>query len=145
MNAKEYMLQLKRLDRQIQHKIDERDKYKSYAMSPAASQLDEIGSKTNTPSDKVGNSVARYVDIEAEIADAVYELIQKQREILQTIEQIKSPNEYDLLHQHYFLNISLYDIAEQWEKSYSSITTLHCRALKSLQQILDAKQQVKLC
>lgn len=136
MNAKDYMLQLVRYDNMIQRKIEESARYKDIAMSVPSMNFSGVKSSRNVNDNNFGVYVDKYVDIDSEIAADIANMIEKQREILRVIEQL-DVREYDLLHKRYFQRMSLTEIAADIDRSYSCVTTLHCRALNHLQIILD--------
>ena len=59
-------------------------------------------------------------------------------EITELIEQLNA-TEYDLLHKVYIQHMTLYDAAFEKGKSYTWGTTVHGRALKNVQMLLDAR------
>lgn len=136
IDAKSYLLQVKKLDLQIRNKLVERQQWKDVALGITANiggeRVQSSGSKN-----KMANAVIKCVDMEAEIDALVDELINTKREVIATIEKLESPIEYDVLHKRYIQDISLQEIADHFKKEYGWATTVHGRALKSLQDILD--------
>ena len=76
------------------------------------------------------------MDIENEINASIDLLIDKRNEVLRVIEQLNT-TEYDLLHKIYVQYKPFYDVADEYQKSYSWVTTVHGTALKNVQKILD--------
>ncbi len=60
----------------------------------------------------------------------------KKRGIIETIEQLPEA-EYDVLHKVYVQNETLYEVASERGISYSLATTIHGRALKRLESIIN--------
>lgn len=58
--------------------------------------------------------------------------------MIRTIEQLPE-NEYDLLHRIYIQGKTMDDVADAYGKTYSWATTVHGRALKRVQNILDGR------
>ena len=91
---------------------------------------------------KMEGAVVRYINIEQEIDMVVDELVDRRKDVISVIEQLK-PDEYDVLHKRYVQYMELYEVAEQYDdKSYSWVTTTHGRALKNVQKILDQREEM---
>ena len=88
----------------------------------------------------MADAISNYLDIEDEIKATIKTLVVTKREILKTIEQLDT-DEYDILHKIYLQGLSLYDVADIYDKSYNWATTTHGRALKHLQNILNAQEK----
>ena len=89
---------------------------------------------------KMADAINKCIDMEEEINSLVDRLIDTKREVVATIEQVESPIEYDVLHKRYIQRMGLQDIADCYGKEYGWATTTHGRALKSVQDILDARE-----
>ncbi len=148
MKAKEYLRQIEKLDTLIKNKMTERIKWEDIACSVTPQSqsvtvkrkgklqrenMESVQSSGNPQ--KMSNAIERYIDIEKEI-DSLFET---KKDILSVIEQLEV-SEYDLLHKAYVQYIELTDIATMLDKSYSWVTTVHGRALKSVQKILDERE-----
>lgn len=136
MNAKDFLQQPKKLDMMIVNKLAEQRQWRDVALGITANMEGERVQSTGSQS-KMADAVEKCVDAEAEINSLIDELIGVKKEVIQTIERIDSPVEYDVLHRRYIQYISLQDIADHYHKDYGWATTVHGRALKSLQEILD--------
>lgn len=77
------------------------------------------------------------IAMEARVSEEIKKLSQKQEEIKQTLAQLDNPTEYKLLHMRYIQFKELKEIADVFKADYTWATTVHGRALKSLQDILD--------
>lgn len=135
--AKEYMLQLKKLNLQIENKLAEQQQIKDMAFNITSRSDGERVQSSGNPQ-KMAGAVEKLIDIEQEINSAVDALCDKRKEIIETIETLK-PAEYDLLFHVYVLYDTLAAYAALRGKEYTWATTLHGRALKSVQAILDER------
>ena len=86
----------------------------------------------------MADAVIHYVDLEAEINADIDKLIDSKKDILNVIEQLEA-EKYDLLHKVYVQGFTLDEVALKYGFSYSWATTLHGRALKDVQSILDER------
>lgn len=135
MKAKDYLRQVKKLDKLIKNKQYEVMQWRSLATGTTVQLSERVQSSGSKQ--RMADTINVYVDIEAEIKADIERYIKLKAEIIKTIEQLPE-QEYDLLHKVYIQQKTLYEALEG-DKSYSTITTLHGRALDHLQAILDNK------
>lgn len=137
IRAKEYLLQLKKLNCLIHNKMIEKRQWFEIAtgISPnmGGERVQSSGSQQ-----KMANAMNRYIDIEKEIDATIDKLVDAKRDVISVIEQLDA-TEYDLLHKIYVQGRELQDVADDYSKSYSWVTTVHGQALKSVQSILDER------
>lgn len=139
MKAKEYLLQIRKLDTLINNKLAEVDHWKSVAFGTGAwSDSERVQSSGNKQ--KMASAVDRYVDIQAEITADIDKLIHLKQEVIRTIEVLPA-KEYDVLHKFYVQGMTFDEIADFHERSYSWATSVHGRALASLQRVLDERKK----
>lgn len=138
MTAKDYLRQLGKLDKLIENKLAEKRRWRDIAMGGGSSFSMEDRVQTSGNQQKMADAVCRYITIEEEINQTVDRLIDKRREVIETIEQL-STMEYDLLHKVYVQYMCLQEAADMMGKSYSWATTVHGRALKHLDAILQKR------
>lgn len=140
MRAKDYLLQIRKLDRLINNKLLEFDQWMSIATSTTVStegeRVQSSGSK-----DKMGDAVARLVDVQTEINREIDRLVDLKREVIRDIEQLPIADEYDILHMIYVQGMTFQEAADALNKSYRWTTALHGRALSHLQKILNERNE----
>lgn len=137
MNAKEFLRQIKKLDKMIENKLIEVRQLKELACNISPNLSGERVQSTPNPQ-RIADAIGKYIDLENEINRNIDELVDAKREVLGVIEQL-SATEYDILHKIYVQNLTLYDVADAYDKTYSWVTTIHGRALKNVQRILDKR------
>lgn len=86
-------------------------------------------------SDKVGDSVAEYVDIEME--SDVKSLIQRRQDILTTMRTIKNTDQFNVLWKYFVLHMSNQEIADDMDRSLTWVSTVKSDALKKLNENLN--------
>lgn len=138
MESKEFLKQVEKLDLRIKNKLVEQQGWRDIALSITANMDGERVQSSGAMS-KIENAVSKCVDMEAEIDSLIDLLVDTKREVIQTIEQLDSATEYNILHMRYIQYKSLQEIADQYGRDYGWVTTVHGRALKSVQEILDNK------
>lgn len=137
MRAKDYLKQLEKLDMIINNKLAEKAQWKAIALGVTASSEGERVQSSGRPS-KMADAIDKCVDMEAEIDSLVDKLVAVKHDITSMIEQLNA-TEYDVLHKRYVQYLSYAEIAEVKRKTFSWVTTVHGRALKNVQRILDER------
>lgn len=147
MKADRYLQQIEKIDKLIENKIAEAERWKEIAMgSTSFSEGERVQSSGSKQ--KMADAVARYIDLEAEINAEIDLLVDKKQEIIRMIEQLPAA-EYDLLHKRYVMMKDLRDIAadisekqgKAYTTAYSWATTVHGRALAHLQKLLNERER----
>ena len=136
--AQAYLEMPERLDAIIKNKLIEQQQWWDMALSITA-QIGGERVQSSGGKSKMSDAADRCFDAEREIDEAVAKFAQAKKEVIQTIERLENPTWYKLLHKRYIQYIPLVDIADEWGKDYTTITTMHGRALQSVQQILEEK------
>jgi hypothetical protein len=138
LNAQEYLKQLKKLNMMIVNKQIEIQQWKTIASGTTAfSEGERVQSSGNQQ--KMEKAVAEYVDIEESMKAELTEFVKTKQEIISVIQMLR-PVHYDLLHMIYVQFLTFDDVADKYDKSYSWATTVHGRALKQVQKILDERE-----
>ena len=70
------------------------------------------------------------------IRNGVAQLLKDKENIIENIQLLKEA-EYDVLHKVYVQGQTLYEVASDRDISYSMATTIHGRALKNLERIIN--------
>lgn len=141
MRAKDYLKRIEKLDAVIQNKRIEKEQWEDIARS-VTGQMGGERVQSSGSQQKMADAMDNAVDIGSEIDSLLLKLAAEKQEIISTIEQLNA-TEYDLLHKVYVQHIDLYGVAEVYDKSYSWVTTVHGKALKSLQKILNQRDGAK--
>ena len=132
--------QPEKLDIKIRNKLIEKQQWHDIALGITANMDGERVQASGAKS-KMAEAVEKCVDMEAEINSLIDELIETKKNVIQTIEQLDSPTEYNVLHMRYIQYLSLQEIADHYHKDYSWATTTHGRALKSVRKVLDRRAE----
>ena len=151
MEIKEFLSKIEKLDLIIANKFTEIEQWRNIAegLSSAGKTVNINGvlhnmdkvQTTRTP-DKMENAILRIIEITEEIESDIENLKSAKREIASLIERLK-PMDYDFLHKVYVQQLTLYDVAALYGKSYSWATTIHGRALKNAQRLLDEEKELR--
>lgn len=138
MKAKDYLRQLQKLDKLIENKLAEKEQWKAMATS-TTQQLTADRVQTSGNPQKMADAICKMIEIEGEIDACIDRLVDTKQEVIATLERL-NPTEYDLLHKVYVQYFTFDDVAIKMNKSYSWVTTVHGRALKNVQRMLDERK-----
>lgn len=148
MDARQYLSKIALLDAQINGVIADMQRWYDRATSITSQpktivSIDENGEikKTIVPpsfgggiSDKIGESVAEYVDIE--MSSDVKDLLAERQKITDDLKKIENPEQFSVLWKSFVLNMSNQEIADDMEKSLTWVSTVKCDALKEFCEVL---------
>lgn len=136
MDAKEFLRLPEKMDVRIKNKLIEQQQWRELALGITANvdgeRVQSSGTKT-----KMADAIDKCIDMEAEIDRLIDELVDTKKKVIEAIEKLDSPVEYDVLHRRYIQYQSLQEVADHYGYDYGWATTTHGRALRSLQVILE--------
>ena len=138
MDAKKYLQQVSKLNKLIENKMIEKEQWKAIAISTGTFSDGERVQSSGSQQ-KMADAVCKCVDIERELDDCIDRYIDTKNEVIHTIEQLPAV-EYDVLHKIYIQEKTLADVAAICDRAYSWATTIHGRALKMVQDMLDGRE-----
>ena len=139
MKAKDYLKQLQKLDKLIENKLAEKEQWRAIATSTTQQMTPDRVQSSGNPQ-KMADAICRIIEIETEIDRYVDSLVDTKREVISTLERL-NPTEYDLLHKVYVQYFTFEEVADKQGKTYSWATTVHGRALKNVQRMLDERKK----
>lgn len=141
--AQVYLEQVEKLDAKIKNKLIEKQQWKDIALGITAN-MDGERVQSSGGKNKMARAVDRCVDIEAEIDSLIEELIGAKKEVIQTIEQLYSPTEYNVLHMRYIQYKTLQEIADHYGRDYDWAKVTCKRACNHIQAIRNKRKEVEL-
>ena len=136
--VKEYLEQIQLCDKKINNMIEELSRLNALAFKVTSSlkQVAVFGSGTQ---DKVGDAVARIVDMQREINSEIDNFCDKKAEVRAIINQVKDPDQLDVLSKRYLLYESLEQIACEMGFTYRNVCYIHGRALQTVAGLMKVK------
>lgn len=135
MTAKEYLNQIRLLDRKINQRIQQAKELRRLA-GLHSQEIKQAAVQTSSAGDPIGNAVSRYVDVETEIDTMIDRYVNLKHKIIGEIHELEDPRMVDLLYLRYVKYMTLEEIACTMEKangghySYDHTRRLHWKALK---------------
>ena len=140
MKAQDYLAQLEVIETRIRNIQFDIAQLKGLALSITPSYEGErVQSSGN--SQRMATAIDRWADKEQELNASIDRLVDLRLEIASTIEHMKKPKESGVLHMLYIQGMSFKEVALAYDKSVSWATSVHGRALQSLQKELDARER----
>ena len=128
MDTKQYLSQIKRLDRKIQNKLSELYNLKMMARSISVSNEGERV-QTSGNKDQLGAVVAKIVDMEKEVDKMVDLFVDTRSEIISQIDSMDDLDSYDILSMRYVAGKTFHEISEKTGWSIRKVFSLHGKAL----------------
>jgi len=138
VQAKEYLNQIRDLDKEITAKLEQCDQLRAMATRTTASLSSEWVSGSRQSNDKMADCVVKLVDLNKEIDRDIDRLVDLKREVIGKINKVKNPD-YRLLLFHKYVNGATWEqVAKNMSSNKRIYSTQHIRgymhsqALKSL-------------
>lgn len=139
-NAQIYLEQVEKLDAIITNKLIEKQQWKDIALGITAN-MDGERVQSSGSKDKMGEAVLKCIDIETEIDRLIDKLIDLKKDVIQTIEELYSPTEYNVLHMRFIQYKDLQEIADHYGKDYDWAKLTCKRGCDHVQAILNKKER----
>lgn len=142
MKAKDYLLQLRKIDKLIENKLAERERWNAIATS-VTQQLSADRVVTSGNPQKMENAILNLIEAENEVDAVIASCVETRREIIATIDRVcnANPAYYEILHELYVQELTLSDVAEKRGKSREWASQTHGRALNIVQRIIDERER----
>lgn len=138
--AQIFLEQVKMIDLRIKNKLIERQQWRDLALTITGNTDGERVQSTGAK-DKMALAINACVDMEAEILREVENLRDEKKKVVQAIEQLYSPTEYNVLHLRYIQYKTLQEIADQYGRDYDWAKVTCKRACNHLQAVLNKNRE----
>lgn len=135
MKAKDFLKEIARIEKLIENKKEERERWRDIALN-ITGNYDGERVQSSGNQQKMATAVINSVDLEREIEADILRLYRKRQEIIGVLEELPL-QDYELLYSIYVQKKSFVEVAEERGCTYSNITTNHGTALKKVQKIID--------
>lgn len=129
MKARQLLWRFSTLTRIIENRLEYIERMQEVAekITPTLSNVPH-GTGIN---DKIANAVVEFVDLGEEI-----KLLLEERSSIERLLEKVGGEEYDILYQIYGNGMTLYTYADERDKSYSTVSKLHRKAIEKLEELL---------
>ena len=135
MKTKEYFQQIKNCDEKIKAKLRERAEIRDMLTSiSVATNFEPV--KHSTSGDRMGNAIAKLVDLENELNDDIDRFVDLKREIENVFDDL-DPVLALVLRNRYVYYMTWEQIAVETGYSYRHVTRLHGKALVEATKVME--------
>lgn len=134
MTTKEYLWQVDRLNSMIDNKLAEIYQMKTLVCSISVTNESEKVKKTFNQ-DKMGDTIAKIVDMETETNKMIDDMLELKKKIIQQIEYIENTKYYDVLFCRYIRKMTYEKIAEKLNYSIVQVFRIHEKALEEFENL----------
>lgn len=136
-DSKKYLQQIRFYDSRITTKLEELQHLKEMILQITPTLTgDNISGGGNQ--DKLGDAVAKIIDLEAEINENINRYIAAKQEIGDVLDKLTDPEQFMVLHMRYVQYKTWEQIACEMGFSYRWVCTIHGRALQEIEKILKS-------
>ena len=134
--AKEYLMGLALLDARIDSRQCELDDLHDRLTHITATLSPDKGGGGACVQDKMASTVARIVDLQAQINAEIDSFVDRKGKALRMLDGMKNPVHMTILHRRYFLGQSFERIASDMNYSWRWVCKLHGRALQEYERVM---------
>jgi hypothetical protein len=139
--AKEYLLNIERLDAQINVRLSEKDDLKEKLLHITPTLSLDKGSGGGGTQDKVAGIIAKMIDLESKINADIDRFADMKQEALALLDKMENPTYMTVLHRRYFLHETFERIAIDMNYSWRWVCKLHGRALQAFDRLLKENEE----
>lgn len=134
-SPKKYLQQIRLYDSHINTKLEDLHQLKEMVTKITPTLKDNVVSGGGSQ-DKLGDAVAKIVDLEAEIDRDIDRYVAAKQEISATLDKLTDPDQLQVLHMRYVQYKTWEQIACEMNMSYRNVCYIHGKGLQSVNQIL---------
>ena len=134
MTTKQYLNHIKRLDKMIENKLDEIYRLREMSVS-ISTNMDKDRVQSSGSHDKLGESVAKIVDLERETNDILSELADKKKTIINQIDGMENYDFYVILTYKFVQKLDFREIFLKMKISERKMYTVYRQALKEFERL----------
>lgn len=138
--AKNYLQKIKLYDVQINSKIEELAKLRAMTTKITPTLSGDVVSGTRNQ-DKLGDAIARIIELEDEIDRRIDALCDLKRNAMELLDKLQNPNHFEILDKRYFQFKSLEQISVDMGYSYRNICYIHGKALQAMTKVMNETEE----
>lgn len=132
--TQEYLRQVKKLDANINSKLEQVAHLKAMTLKITTTMKENAVSGSGNQ-DKIGDAIAKIVDLENEINSDIDSYVDKKREICSIIEAVSNPDQMAVLQKRYLHYEPWEQIALEMHCTYRNVCYIHGRALQAVEKL----------
>lgn len=139
IDAKGYLQQVERFENLITAKLEEMDRLRALTTKITSSWKDDVVSSSGSK-DKLGDAIAKIIDLQTEINETIDEYVDRKREVSSVLEKVENSNQLAVLTKKYLLYESLEQIAVEMNMTYRNVCYIHGEALLAVADLLKGEK-----
>lgn len=137
IDAKAYLQQIKLYDTHINNKLEEKARLKMMALNITSTIKGDVSSGSHSQ-DKIGDAMAKVVDLEREIDEAIDKYVELKKSVSAIVDRLQDADQLNVIHKRYFEYKTWETIACEIGYEYRTVTRIHGRALQSINEIMKS-------
>lgn len=141
-DAKRFLQQVKLYDSKINSLLEELDNLKAMTLKITTTLKQDVVSSGGNQ-DKIGDAIAKIVDLEAEINAAIDGFVNKKKAVNDVLDMVYDPDQYAVLYKRYILYKRWEQIACDMTMTYRNVLYIHGRALQTVDRIMKGMEHGK--
>ena len=141
--AKEYLEQIKWFDVLIDSKLEELTTLNSVVKRITPVMNTTGGGSGSGNQDRLGDTIAKIVDLQQEINRDVDMFVDRKREAARLLKKIAQAEYFQVLHKRYVLYESFEKIATEMNYTYRGVCYVHGRALQAFDRVLEEHRKAQ--
>ena len=134
-DAKTLLSKIKLCDTKINIKLDELKQLKEMTLKVTPTLEGEVVSGSHNQ-DKLGDAVAKIVDLQKEIDDSIDTFVELKRYFMGIIDRMDDTNQATVLYKRYFQYKPFEQIACEIGYGYRNVCYIHGRALQAVEKLM---------
>lgn len=138
-SAKDYLRTVELLDVQIDSRLRDLYHLKDMVYKITAT-LSPVPSGKSSSLDRLGDSVAKIVDLQAEINRDIDRFVDLKKEIMAVMEGLTDADQVSVLHKRYFEYKTWEQIACEMHMSYRNVCYIHGKALLAVTELMKGTE-----
>lgn len=138
-DAKAYLRRIELLDAHINNRLDDLHTLRTLVTKITAT-VSPVAVSGSGNQDKLGDAVAKIVDLQDEINRKIDSYVDLKREVSALLEKIDVPDYVKVLHKRYFEYKPWEQIACEMNFSYRNVCYIHGKALQALEALLEGEK-----
>lgn len=139
-DAKAYLRKIELADVHINNKLEDLHKLRSMVTKITATISPVPGSGSGAQ-DKLGDAIAKIVDLQDEINRRIDNYVDLKREIGELLDKIEDPDHVKVLHKRYFEYKPWEQIAIEMCCTYRNVCYIHGKALQAVSALLEERKE----
>lgn len=133
MTAREYLSEVQRLQTIIEQKQERIKEIRESISTVRAVRFDLEKVQGGGQTDRIGEAIAKIVDLETEVENDMIIFIYLQHKVINQIQRVGNLNYMQLLFKRYIEGKDFKKIAKETRFSYDYVKSLHGKALKAFE------------